>query len=285
VIVLKRIVNLAVSLIVGFFDGLKSLFGGRKAPTCVVVAYHSVTEKERSRFEAQMDCLLRRTTPLRADVASLPSDIKAYSVVTFDDGFQNVVDNALPVLAERGIPATLFVVTEALGTARAWEHRGGDDTRDERVMSVEQMCALPADLVTIGSHTMNHLYLPSANQEQLEQEISGSRAKLEKMLNREVRLLSFPYGAFNSNVIQQCKKAGYHRVFTALPEFAFSEESEFATGRIGTAPTDWPIEFRLKLAGAYRWLPSAYALKRQVRGVLRSKNKETVQIKTSQRIA
>ncbi len=281
---LKRVVNLIISVFVGIADGVKSLLG-RRDSTCVVLAYHSVTEKERAKFAVQMDLLMRKTKPVSADIESLPGDGQAFAAVTFDDGFQNIVDNALPELKKRGIPSTLFVVTEALGTARAWEHRGGDDTRDEQVMSAEQMCKLPADLVTIGSHTMNHLYLPTASDEQRAQELLGSRVKLEKLLGRDVRLFSFPYGAFNEETLQACRKAGYDRVFTALPVFAFSGSREFVSGRVGTAPTDWPLEFRLKLAGAYRWLPKAYSLKRQLRAALGAGKKSSVQMKTSRRVA
>jgi hypothetical protein len=95
--------------------------------------------------------------------------------------------------------------------------------------------------------------------------------------------LSFPYGGFNDAVIEGCREAGYERVFTALPVFAFSQPGEFVCGRVGAAPTDWPIEFRLKLAGAFRWLPYAYDLKRHVRSVLRGRIVKAVQIKTGEK--
>jgi hypothetical protein len=44
-----------------------------------------------------------------------------------------------------------------------------------------------------------------------------------------------------------------------MPWNAFRKEEEFLSGRVKAEPTDWPLEFRLKLLGAYRWLP--YAIK------------------------
>ena len=117
----------------------------------------------------------------------------------------------------------------------------------------------------------------------MKQELTGSRIKLKEILNRDVNLLSFPYGAFNDSVVDGCREAGYERVFTALPVFAFSEPREFVTGRVGTAPTDWPIEFRLKLAGAFRWLPYAYSLKRRILSVLRGQAGKRVQLKTGEK--
>jgi hypothetical protein len=81
-------------------------------------------------------------------------------------------------------------------------------------------------------------------------------------LERPISLFSFPYGECSEDLIEQCRSAGYERVFTNLPVLAFSQASEFVTGRVDVQPTDWPIEFRLKIAGAYRWLPYAFDLKR-----------------------
>lgn len=282
----KRIINLTISLFVRACDWLRdrlSRLVGRKArKKCIVLAYHSVTDDQRSKFASQMDVLVRNAEPVRADIAACPVQGEHYAAVTFDDGFQNIVDNALPELKKRRIPATLFVVTESLGGNRGWEHLGGDDTRQEKVMSVEQLQELSPELVTIGSHTMTHPLLPSVDQGRLQQELAGSRTKLKQILNREVNLVSFPYGAFNDTVVEGCREAGYERVFTALPVFAFAQPGEFVTGRVGAAPTDWPIEFRLKLAGAFRWLPYAYLLKRRILSVLRGRAPKKVQLKTGE---
>jgi peptidoglycan/xylan/chitin deacetylase (PgdA/CDA1 family) len=269
---LKRLVNLSGSVLVAGFDGLTALFGKmlgqQQRKSCVVLAYHSVTSKERPQFARQMDILIGNSTPVSAGIESLPDPGKRYAAVTFDDGLENIVANALPELAERKIPATLFIVTEALGTHPKWEYFGGDDPSQQRVMTEERLQGLSSDLVTIGSHTMTHPVLPTLNNEDLRQELVGSRTKLEAMIKREVKLFSFPYGSFSDNVIQACREACYDRVFTALPVFAFEKPREFVSGRVGVTPTDWPIEFRLKLAGAYRWLPYAYTLKRKLMSLL-----------------
>jgi len=189
--------------------------------------------------------------------------------VTFDDGLENIIENALPELKRRQIPATLFIVTEALGKNPSWEYFGGDDPSRERAMTENQLRQLPSEYVAIGSHTMTHPVLPAVDDRRLTEELMGSRAKLETMLNREVKLFSFPYGAFDERVVERCREARYERVFTALPILAFTKPQEFVTGRVGATPSDWPIEFRLKLAGAYRWLPYAFALKRRLFSIVR----------------
>jgi peptidoglycan/xylan/chitin deacetylase (PgdA/CDA1 family) len=285
----KRIIFLIGSLFVEAGDLLRNnarkLLGLRPRGSCVVLTYHSVTSEERPLFARQMDTLLRYAKPVRADIEALPPEGGRYAVLTFDDGMQNIVDNALPELEKRSIPATLFIITDVLGKIPDWECFGPRDTGEELVMSEEQLRKLPSDLVEIASHTMTHPVLPQIDREKLAQEVEGSRAKLAKMLGREIKLLSFPYGAFNDDVVDACRKAGYERVFSVLPYFAFSEPQEFLTGRMGVYPTDWPIEFRLKVLGAYRWLPFMFDLKRKVLSRLRGQPARELGLKPGEKTA
>lgn len=280
----KRLVNLAISLLVAAGDWLSNLgrrlLGGRRRGTCVVLAYHAVTPAQRASFARQLDTLVRHAEPVRADIPSLPEDGKRRAAITFDDGLQTFVDNALPELHKRQIPVALFIVTEVLGGMSTWAHHESGHDSEEAIMSEESLLHLPSDLVLIGSHTMTHPALPSLNEAALRRELVGSRAKLETMLNRQVRLASFPYGACNDKTLAVCREARYERVFTALPTLAVTEPDEFVTGRVRTEPTDWPIEFRLKLAGAYRWLPQAFALKRKMRAALRPGSGRTIEAGT-----
>jgi len=285
----KRIIFLIGSLFVEAGDLLRNnarkLLGLRPRGSCVVLTYHSVTSEERPLFARQMDTLLRYAKPVRADIEALPPEGGRYAVLTFDDGMQNIVDNALPELEKRSIPATLFIITDVLGKIPDWECFGPRDTGEEHVMSEEQLRKLPSDMVEIASHTMTHPVLPQIDREKLAQEVEGSRAKLAKMLGREIKLLSFPYGAFNDDVVDACRKAGYERVFSVLPYFAFSEPQEFLTGRMGVCPTDWPIEFRLKVLGAYRWLPFMFDLKRKVLSRLRGQPARELGLKPGEKTA
>jgi peptidoglycan/xylan/chitin deacetylase (PgdA/CDA1 family) len=248
---------------------------GRPLPArCVVLAYHSVPAKQRSLFVQQMEMLFKEVRIVHADIESLPEQGGHYVAITFDDGYDDIVENALPELSKRGMPSTVFIISELLGCKRNWEHRGGEDTSEVSLMSPEQLQKLPSELVRIGSHTMNHAFLPRLEPGKLQEELTGSRLKLERLLNREVKTFALPYGAYNDTVLKSCREAGYERVFTGLPVFAFAQPGEFLTGRAVIGLTDWPIEFRLKAAGAYRWLPAAYALKRRVMSATRGKSRE-----------
>src|SRR5579871_1619058 len=221
---LKRRFNLVVSIFVAATDSvvnfLSRLVGG-KPKTCMVLAYHSVPAEERELFAKQMDVLKRVATPVPANVAALPDKAGRYVAITFDDGLETVFDNALPELRKRGIHSTLFIVPEVLGGHPNWEFFDTPDPSVDQVMTVKQLQEIPTDLVEIGSHSMTHPVLPKVDDEGLRRELIGSREALEKMLNREIKLFSFPYGAFDDRVAERCREAKYDRIFSALPVPAF----------------------------------------------------------------
>ncbi len=275
---LKRLVNLAGSIVVRAIDGAHEIvcrLTGRPLPRrCIVLAYHSVPAAERASFVKQLEMLSRQAKIVHADIERLPEKGGHYVAITFDDGYDDIVENALPELGKRGMPSTVFIITDLLGKKRNWEHRGGEDTSEVSLMSVAQLQNLPSDLVRIGSHTMTHAFMPKLETAKMQAELAGSRTKLESLLKREVNTFALPYGAYNETVLRICREAGYDRVFTGLPVFAFEQPGEFLTGRAVVALTDWPIEFRLKAAGAYRWLPWAYSLKRRLKLAIRGQRSQ-----------
>lgn len=257
-----RIVKCAISL--GVFAVseagmlLARLLGSKRPGTCVVLYYHSIPGDQRARFADQLDAVLRCAKPVGLNPRVILAEGERCAAITFDDGFEDFFRNALPELQKRGIPATMFVISAAIGKAF------GPADRSEKVMSLEQIRALPEDLITIGSHTSTHPLLPAITEEDALRELVESRKELEKMLDRKIPLFSFPFGGFNERLVDLCRQAGYERIFTTLPGFAFADSDEFVVGRVRVDPTDWPLEFRLKVAGAYRWLPLAFAWKRKL---------------------
>jgi len=264
----KRVTHLLISMgfwgVTYLWNLIRRIAGQDKQGTCVVLYYHRVPAIDRARFASQMDALLLLAKPIGMDAAPQSPTATRHVVVTFDDAYESAIENGLPELKKRGIPATVFVIANALGQHSGWENFSSGPAKHDRIISVEQLLKLQSDAVEIGSHTLNHRMLPSLTEEEARQEIAGSRAKLENLLGSEVKFFSFPYGAFNEKLIAMCRDAGYERVFTTLPLLAFKNPQEFVTGRVSVEPTDWPLEFRLKLLGAYRWLPLAFALKRRI---------------------
>jgi peptidoglycan/xylan/chitin deacetylase (PgdA/CDA1 family) len=261
---LSRIVKLGVSL--GVFLGTSvgdlvlRLFGEKSPGRCVILYYHSIPPEQRNQFIHQLETIQRWAQPVDVGEKLVLKPGGRYVGVTFDDAFENYSTVALPELLKRKIPSTVFVITNAIGKTF------GPIGRPELVMTEAQVRALPAEFVRIGSHSQTHPYLPTLPQEEARAEIAVSRLQLEEKFGRGGALFSFPFGGFNEELVRACREAGYKRVFSTLPYFALENPDEFIVGRVRVDPTDWPLEFRLKLLGAYRWLPLAFSLKRRVLG-------------------
>jgi peptidoglycan/xylan/chitin deacetylase (PgdA/CDA1 family) len=186
-----------------------------------------------------------------------------YVAITFDDGFVSVIENALPELALRKIPSTLFIPSGCLGENPGWLEQAIEN-RFEVIATEDQLKTLNGELVLLGSHGVSHSKLVSLSEEKAKNEIVESKRTLEALTGHPVKLLAFPFGAFNKELVKWARQAGYERVFSIWPRMAFSEPHEFVTGRVVVSPNDWLFEFKLKLLGAYRWLPLAFVLKRKV---------------------
>jgi peptidoglycan/xylan/chitin deacetylase (PgdA/CDA1 family) len=269
-----RIFKLAISIgyytSKRFWELLKRLIGKKRPGTCVVLYYHSVKPEQRPRFAQQMDDLIRWTIPVKTSFNEPMQNGVDYAAVTFDDGFVNVIDNALPELIQRKIPSTLFVTTGYLGKSPQWDIEPNNPDHKEICMTISHLKELHSSLVSIGSHTVTHPKLTLIDERMAFDELSISKEQLETILVRNVDLLSFPHGAYNDKIVELSLRAGYKRVFTILPTFAFPKPGEYITGRVKVDPDDWRLEFRLKLLGAYCWLPFAFALKHNIMRYLRT---------------
>jgi len=270
---LKRVVKLIISLCFFAVSWIGATLRRRlntktERGTLVVLCYHDVGSQQRQQFARQMDTLLRFAEPAPVDLQPPLRSGSRFVSVTFDDGLITFVKHALPELEARNIPGTLFVVTGKLGQESDWRHYPDMPYSDRPgcILTSTQLREI-ADRVVIGSHSVTHPMLTEISETDAKRELKESRTTLERTLGRDVTLFSFPYGDFDDNLIKWCSEAGYRRIYTTVPSMAPSEVATFVIGRVSTDPTDWPLEFRLKLLGAYRWLPFAFALKRRIRSL------------------
>jgi peptidoglycan/xylan/chitin deacetylase (PgdA/CDA1 family) len=262
---LKRIIKLFMSANIFLYDCFVGYFLSiikKQRATCVALYYHDINQEERHKFARQMDDLLYWTKPVSLkELKPLEPGVR-HSVVTFDDGLTCVIENALPELLQRKIPFTIFVPTGYIGKLPAWIK---EDTYKDTVMTEGQLNSLAKnDMIAIGSHCITHSNLLFLDNKSAKIEISKSKIDLESIIGLKVKLLSFPHGGYNATHVKLAREAGYERVFTILPTYINSELNDFVMGRVRVDPSDWRLEYKLKLLGAYRWLPKAFSIKQKL---------------------
>ncbi len=132
-----RLLKLGISVfffgITTFRDALFRLAGRTPPGRCITLYYHCVLPQHRTAFARQMDMLLKRNVPVSVGRREPLAPATRYAAVTFDDGFTNVADQAVPELVQRKIPATIFVTSDLLGQDPGWKGYPG------RFMSVDEL--------------------------------------------------------------------------------------------------------------------------------------------------
>ena len=115
-------------------------------------------------------------------------------VITFDDGYRDIYQNALPVMERYGYTGTIYVIVKYIG--------GGG------YMKKQQLMELVDRGWEVGSHSQTHANLRKTKTK-LEDEIFNSRLALEELLSTPVLSFSYPYGSANHSLLQLVQQAGY----------------------------------------------------------------------------
>lgn len=114
--------------------------------------------------------------------------------ITFDDGYADNCDFAIPLLLRREIPFTYFVSTQILRDQTAFEH-DLDAGERLRVNTIEQIRAMADAGVEIGAHTRTHADMGrSTNIDWIKEELLGSIDDLQAWIKAPVRYFAFPFG-------------------------------------------------------------------------------------------
>lgn len=151
-------------------------------------------------------------------------------VVTFDDGYRNVWQDALPILARHEVKAIQFLVAGKLGQQNDWDIAGGEVA--EPLMDAAQVRDWLAAGHSIGSHSLNHRVLKKLTADEAREEIAVSRKRLEDTFGVPVRHFCYPSGRYNPKIRDLVMEAGYQTACTVEFGVNSSGQSPFELRRI-----------------------------------------------------
>ncbi|PLY06036.1 MAG: hypothetical protein C0622_01255 [Desulfuromonas sp.] len=143
-----------------------------------------------------------------AERLSAGQDLPEHAVaLSVDDAFRSFADVAMPLIRKYDIPITLFVNTDAVGTA------GNLDWNE--------LSELQTEGVTLGNHTETHAYLVESRpgetyaqwQQRIRAEIDRSQAAFQEHLGVTPELFAYPYGEYSDEVVAIIRGAGFKAAF------------------------------------------------------------------------
>lgn len=222
-----------------------------------VLMYHSIDERSKetklsvspASFRKQMKFLHERnynviTLKELVDSMKEKNPLPAKTVaITFDDGYENNYSRAFPIIKKYNIPVTIFVVINNIGKKGYL-----------RWKQIKEM--IESGLVSIGSHTLSHSYLPSISDKgQLYREIFASGRMLQRITGQENIFFSYPVGGFNEEIRTLVKEAGYSGACATNPGRHYPRDDIYALKRVRISRTsDNMFVFWIESSGYYTFI-------------------------------
>ena len=114
-------------------------------------------------------------------------------IITIDDAYSSVFNNAWPILKKYGLPFTLFVSTDVI------------DNKTPGYMSWEEIRILRDNGVTIGSQTKSHPHMHNLNKDQIQDYELSKYDRFVKEIGSKPEIFAYPYGEYNLNVLEKLK--------------------------------------------------------------------------------
>jgi peptidoglycan/xylan/chitin deacetylase (PgdA/CDA1 family) len=227
--------------------------------TLRILLYHRVADDgdplavAPRRFREQMDYLAAegfRVVDLARAVELLEAGPLASRTVglTFDDGFADVRDEALPVLARHGFRATVFVTTGVTDgrTSFAWYDR------QPPLLGWDEIAELDRDgTLRFEAHTVSHPNLLGVDDVRAAAEIGDCRAELSGHLGRPVTLFAYPAGLYGDRERRLAEQAGYTAAVSCEPGLNEARTDRFALRRRQIDAADTLLDFRAKIGGGH----------------------------------
>ncbi len=179
----------------------------------------------------------------RRDHRPLPD----YSVVlTFDDGFEDFFTVAAGHLAERNLPATVFVITDRAD--------GSLPPNGESFLSWQEVQKLAASDTHVGSHTCSHPALLNLSFDEVRRELADSRRAIQDHISAADVPLSYPYGQTSSEISKLAQSLGYSCGINGALGPNGNDPDLFALSRTVIASDDDVATFAARVSGLTWWV-------------------------------
>lgn len=215
----------------------------------MVLYYHRVADVNpvawslsNAQFEAHIDWLAKRFEFISLEEVQTRMRTGNSSPaihITFDDGYAENCDQALPLLVNKGIPATYFVTLDNVASGSSFTH-DQDAGIPFPVNTVEELRSLSSNGIEIGAHTRHHPSMGSLRHlPEIYDEMVSTKRELELLVHQPVRYFAFPFGMkpdLSHQAAAMARADGIECVVSAYGGYNFPGEDPFHVQRIHGDP-------------------------------------------------
>ncbi len=229
------------------------------ARSATVLAYHAIGDCPHSgrahncvcisteTFAKQMRFLAnsRQVVSLEDVVEGRFSEHRPAVAITFDDGYRNIIANAVPILNRYGFVATMFVPTKWIGQKNFWDV--DTDCFPLEIANEDELQMAVRLGIAVESHGHAHIDLERADPLTVAEDLQMSVVRLREILGRQPRYLAYPYGRQSPATWASVVEAGFSHAFICDGV----EAGELAYERVSVDGREGRVRLRLKTAGGY----------------------------------
>lgn len=185
----------------GFVNGAVVNFGSNilvpssVSPTTILVTVPAAELTSLTPPNHPLAVTVTNPSPKAGTSGPLPFSITNRGLVSinFDDGYQSMYDNALPILDAAGLKSTQYIITQQVG----WD----------TYVTLDEVLQMYNNGHEIGVHTRTHPNLTTLTEAQMTDEIAGAKQDIISW-GINPTTLAYPYGAYNPTVEGVVKSAG-----------------------------------------------------------------------------
>lgn len=192
-----------------------------------ILMYHNIVEQETlnapdwitvALFEQQLSYLQQKgytfiTPQFLLTPKTLP---KKPVLITFDDGYENVYTLAFPILKKLHINFTIFLIADFLSSENTIKTNTWDASKRPTAVHLSKRMItemLQTNLVKLGSHSFSHKLAHLLSENELNDELSLSKQKLEAEFNQPISFFSYPGGYVgNKNITYRLLKQNNYKL-------------------------------------------------------------------------
>jgi peptidoglycan/xylan/chitin deacetylase (PgdA/CDA1 family) len=230
----------------------------------VVLMYHAIDPPRRpsgwswaitaDRFASHLDLFQGMgIRTLHVDQVEAAGSSEASVVITFDDGYADNHEWALPALVDRQQTGTWFIPSATVGRRPDWLD-GAERSRS--LMDRQQLQEILAAGMEVGGHGRSHRPLIGLPPQEMEEEVAGCRVDLEDLFGIAVTSFAYPYGRYDATARAAAGDAGYRYACTTRPGWWRGDSDPLQVRRVAVFADDTAGRLARKLCFAdndVRW--------------------------------
>ena len=194
-------------------------------------------------FSSHVDFLAQNYNSADRKVVSLEDSFSSGVSITFDDGYKDTLTIAAQLLCKNNLPFHVFVTPANVISG------------DNKYLSEAELVALSKlPGATVGAHGFSHQHLNNLRAAEINEELKSSKEWLENLTQTNISTMSYPHGAFNSQVQEIAASVGY----------LYAATSSWGCYQVGVKPLEipridiWNLDnetaLRQKLNGQWDWI-------------------------------